>query len=81
MLDTRPCSHPAMLNKLVVLICIVPAIVTVVVGLDYFFRGVGLSIVELHIPRSGGWAVFVGLCCLGTGWVAKQGVASMWKKL
>jgi hypothetical protein len=69
-----------MLNKLVALVCIVPAIVTVVVGVDYFLRGIGVGILELHIPRSGWWAAFVGLCCVGTGWAAKEGVATLWKK-
>jgi uncharacterized membrane protein len=65
--------------KLLALIFIVPAIVTVVVGIDFLLRGTGIG--ELHIPRSGLWALFVGGCCLATGWVAKQGLTALWKKL
>jgi len=52
-----------------------------VVGVDYTLRGLGFDLIEIRIPRSGGWALFVGLCCLGTGWVAKQGLTALWKKL
>jgi len=58
---------------------IVPALVTVVVGVDITIRGLGWG--ELHLPRSGLGAVLVGLCCLATGWVAKQGLTALWKKL
>jgi hypothetical protein len=74
-------KQTAVLYKLIALVCILPAIVTVVVGLDYTLRGLGLTVIQLNIPRSGGWAVFVGLCCFGTGWVAKQGLTTLWKKL
>ncbi|MCC7013277.1 MAG: hypothetical protein IT454_12000 [Planctomycetes bacterium] len=67
--------------KLLALVLIVPAVVTVVVGVDYTLRGLGFDLIEIRIPRSGGWALFVGLCCLGTGWVAKQGLTALWKKL
>ena len=69
------------LYKVLALVFIVPAIVTVVVGLDYALRGLGIDVVQLNIPRSGAWAVFVGVCCFGTGWVAKQGLTALWKKL
>lgn len=65
--------------KLAALLLIVPSIVTVVVGADFAIRGLGWG--ELHLPRSGLGAVLVGLCCLATGWVAKQGLTALWKKL
>ncbi len=67
--------------KILALVLIVPAIATVVVGLDLTLRGLGISLVQVNIPRSGGWAVFFGVSCLGTGWVAKQGLTALWKKL
>ena len=76
-----PSRSNSLLNKVVALAFIAPAIVTVVVGFDYVLRGLGIGVVELHIPRSGVWAFFVGLCCLGTGWVAKQGLTALWKRL
>ncbi len=65
--------------KLAALILIVPSLVTVVVGFDYVIRG--LDIGQLHLPRSGMWSVAIGACCLATGWVAKQGLTALWKKL
>jgi hypothetical protein len=65
--------------KLVALLLIVPSLVTVVVGVDYVIRG--LDIGQLHLPRGGLWAVVIGACCLATGWVAKQGLTALWKKL
>ena len=67
--------------KVLALLFIVPAIVTVVVGIDLVLRGLGIHVIEINIPRSGGWAILIGLCCLGTGWVAKQGLTALWKKL
>ncbi|MCY3000558.1 MAG: hypothetical protein NTV21_01935 [Planctomycetota bacterium] len=67
------------LVQLVTLLLIVPAIVTVVVGIDFLIRGFGIG--ELHLPRSGVWALFIGASCLGTGWIAKQGLTALWKKL
>jgi hypothetical protein len=65
--------------KLMALVCIVPALVTVLVGIDFLLRGLDFG--ALHLPRSGGWALVVGACCLATGWVAKQGLTALWKKL
>ncbi len=66
--------------KLAALLLIVPAVVSAVVGLDFLLRGLGLEVVTLNLPRSGGWAVFVGACCLVTAWFAKQGAGGLWKK-
>ena len=70
-----------LLFKLLALLFIAPAIVTVVVGLDFTLRGLGFDLIEIRLPRSGGWAILVGLCCLATGWVAKQGLTALWRKL
>jgi hypothetical protein len=67
------------LFKLMALVFIVPAMVTVLVGVDFVIRGLDFG--ELHLPRSGVWALVVGACCLATGWVAKQGLTALWKKL
>ncbi len=69
----------ALAYKLAALILIVPSLVTVVVGVDITIRGLGWG--ELHLPRSGMWSVAIGACCLATGWVAKQGLTALWKKL
>ena len=62
------------------LLLLVPAVVSAVVGLDFLLRGIGLEFVQLNLPRHGGWAVFVGGCCLATAWFAKQGAGGLWKK-
>jgi succinate dehydrogenase/fumarate reductase cytochrome b subunit len=69
------------LMQLVTLLLILPAIVTVVVGIDFLLEGLGIDVIEINLPRRGLWGVFIGACCLGTGWIAKQGLAALWKKL
>jgi len=64
--------------KIAALVLILPALVTVVVGVDYIIRG--LDVGELHLPRSGVWSLVVGACCLSTGWVAKEGLTALWRK-
>jgi hypothetical protein len=69
------------LMQLVTLLLILPAIVTVVVGIDFLLEGLGIDVIQINLPRRGLWGVFIGACCLGTGWIAKQGLAALWKKL
>ena len=64
--------------KIAALALIAPALVTVVVGIDIVIRG--LDIGALHLPRTGLWAVLVGVCCLATGWVAKEGLTALWRR-
>ena len=72
-------SNPLM--QIVTLLLIVPAIVTVVVGIDFLLDGFGIDLIEINLPRRGLWGLFIGSCCLGTGWIAKQGLTALWKKL
>ena len=67
------------MHKLLAVVFAVPAIITVAVGADRLLRGLGLG--QLYLPERGVWSIFVGLCCLATGWVAWQGLSALWKKL
>lgn len=72
-------SNPLM--QIITLLLIIPAMVTVVVGIDFLLEGFGIDLIEINLPRRGLWGLFIGACCLGTGWIAKQGLAALWKKL
>jgi len=72
-------NQPTVLHKVLAIVFAIPAIVTVAVGANHLMRA--LDIGRLNVPEHGMWAIFVGLCCLATGWVAWQGLSALWKKM
>jgi hypothetical protein len=72
-------SQPSISHKLLAVVFAVPAIITVAVGADRLLRALGMG--QLNLPDKGVWAIFVGLCCLATGWVAWQGLSALWRRV
>jgi hypothetical protein len=72
-------KQASLTHKLLAVLFAVPAIITVAVGADRVMRALGVG--KLNLPDSGFWAIFVGACCLATGWVAWQGLSALWRKV